>query len=147
MAFCFAATGFAQSLYNEEADGCKQLDDAIAQAKKESKFVMVQVGGNWCKWCLRFNEFITTNDKTSKILKDNFVFVHLNFSPKNKNEAAMKRMGNPQRFGFPVLVILDENGQRIHTQNSSYLEKGDGYSEKEVVSFLLNWTPAVCKIY
>ena len=43
------------------------------------------------------------------------------------------------RFGFPVFVILNEKGERVHTQNSAYLEKGEGYSEKEVVSFLNLW--------
>ena len=52
----------------------------------------------------------------------------------------MKRLGYPERFGFPVFVILNEKGERVHTQNSAYLEKGEGYSEKEVVSFLNHWT-------
>jgi hypothetical protein len=49
---------------------------------------------------------------------------------------------NPQRFGFPVLVVLNSNGQRIHTQDSGLLESGDGYDPKKVIGFLKNWTPA-----
>ena len=49
-------------------------------------------------------------------------------------------MGYPERFGFPVFVILNEKGERVHTQNSAYLEQGEGYSEKEVLFFLNNWT-------
>ena len=47
----------------------------------------------------------------------------------------------PQRFGFPVFVILDENGKRIHTQNSAFLKKGDGYDKEKVLRFFKNWSP------
>ena len=57
----------------------------------------------------------------------------------------MKLLENPARFGFPVFVILDEQGKRIHTQNSAYLEEGKGYSEKKVAEFLNIWTPKAVK--
>ena len=65
----------------------------------------------------------------------------VNYSKENKNLAEMKKLEFPQRFGFPVFVILDSNGKRIHTQNSSYLEEGDGYSKKKVIDFLTNGHP------
>ena len=53
----------------------------------------------------------------------------------------MKRLGNPQRFGFPVFVELDENGKVLHVQDSSFLEEGQGYNKDKVLRFLNNWTP------
>ena len=43
---------------------------------------------------------------------------------------------------IPVFVILDKNGNRIHTQNSAYLEEGKGHSPKKVLEFLKHWSPA-----
>lgn len=137
---CYATTSHSQTVYDEKADAIKQLDQAIDQAKQENKYVFAMVGGNWCKWCLMFNEFTQTNQNVKKTLADNFIFIHINYSKANPNEAAMKRLGYPQRFGFPVFVILNEKGERVHTQSSGYLEQGNGYSGKEVVSFLNNWT-------
>lgn len=59
------------------------------------------------------------------------------------NNAAklMKRLGNPARFGFPVFVVLDSEGNVLHIQDSSFLEEGKGYSEKKVLRFFKNWTP------
>ena len=136
----FATNTISQNVYDEKADGSKQIDQAITQAQKENKYIFAMVGGNWCKWCLMFNEFTQTNQNVKKTLADNFIFIHINYSKANKNEASMKRLGYPQRFGFPVFVILNENGDRIHTQHSAYLEQGEGYSEKEVISFLNLWT-------
>lgn len=130
----------SQNIYNENIDGSKQISEAKEKAKKENKHILVMVGGNWCKWCLIFDEFISINKAVNKILEDNYVLIHINYSNKNKNGEAMKELGFPQRFGFPVFIILDKEGRRIHTQNSAYLEQNESYSEKEVISFLNHWT-------
>ena len=53
----------------------------------------------------------------------------------------MKRLNNAGRFGFPVMVVLDENGKVIHIQDSSFLEEGKGYNKEKVIRFFKNWTP------
>ena len=69
----------------------------------------------------------------------------MNYNPrKPKDETAIKmleRLGNPERFGFPVLVVLDSKGNVIHTQDSSFLEEGNGYNKDKVMRFFSNWTP------
>jgi hypothetical protein len=76
------------------------------------------------------------------ILKADYVRVLVNYSKENKNDEAMRMLGNPQRFGFPVLVILDQDGVRLHTQDSWYLEKDKYYDKEKVVHFLEMWTVA-----
>ncbi len=71
---------------------------------------------------------------------DNYVVVKLNYSKENKNEKSLERLEYPNRFGYPIFVVLDGNGKRVHTQNSAYLEEGQGYSEKKVLDFLKHWT-------
>jgi hypothetical protein len=66
----------------------------------------------------------------------------VNYSKENKNPDILADLGYPQRFGFPVLVILDGNGNRLHTQNSAYLEQEKAYSMETVIEFLKQWTPA-----
>ena len=53
----------------------------------------------------------------------------------------MASLEYPQRFGFPVFVILDGEGRRLHTQNSAYLEEEQGHSKKKVLEFLEHWSP------
>lgn len=148
MVLCFSGFLFAQSKpYNEKIDAVTQIKQAVSQAKVENKYVLVQVGGNWCPWCLKFAEFADTNMATKQIIDKNFVYIHVNWSKSNKNEEAMKMLNNPARFGFPVFVILDEQGNRVHTQNSAYLEEGKGYSEKKVTEFLNHWTKSAIATY
>ena len=48
-----AQTGL-KKVYKEDVNPIEQIDQAIVKAKSEGKFVICQVGGNWCPWCLRF---------------------------------------------------------------------------------------------
>ena len=122
---------------------------SVAKAKSEGKFVICQVGGNWCPWCLRFADFITKDTTISNVIEQNFVYIHVNYNPRKsagaekdaQAEAMLQRLNNPARFGFPVFVVLDENGKVIHLQDSSFLEEGQGYSQKKVLRFFQNWTP------
>lgn len=75
-------------------------------------------------------------------MDENYVFQLVNYSKENKNLDVLTALGYPQRFGFPVIVILDGDGNLIHTQNSAYLEKDKSYDEKIMLEFLKNWSPA-----
>ena len=48
---------------------------------------------------------------------------HLNHSQENKTTAYLRKLRFPQRLGFPALVVLDADGQQLHTQDSGLLEK------------------------
>ena len=168
------AQGALKRVYDETLDPMTQIDEALAKASAGGKYVVCQVGGNWCPWCLRFADFAEKDTAVSKAIADNFVFIHVNYDPRkasaakaqgntansnsanataatttagggDKTAAMMKRLGNPARFGFPVFVVLDERGNVLHTQDSSFLEEGNGYSEKKVLRFLKNWTPKAVK--
>ena len=53
----------------------------------------------------------------------------------------MKRLGSPQRFGFPVFVVLDQAGNVLHIQDSSFLEEDKGYSKEKTLRFFKAWAP------
>lgn len=138
-----------KKVYNEDINPLEQVEQAVATAKSEGKFVLCQVGGNWCPWCLIFADFAETDSVVSKAIGDNYIFRHINYNPRKvepakaeRAKALMKRLGNPARFGFPVFVVLDGEGKVLHIQDSSFLEEGKGYSREKVVRFLKNWTPA-----
>ena len=141
----FSSASFAQekkaavTIYNPAANAQVAIDAAVAKAKKENKHVFIQVGGNWCVWCIRFHDLVKATPALKEYLDNNYETVLVNYSQENKNEAVLKNLNNPGRFGFPVFVILDGDGKLIHIQNSAYLEEGDGHSVKKITDFLKNW--------
>jgi thioredoxin-related protein len=127
------------TIYNPEADALKDLEMAIQKAQDQHKHILIQVGGNWCPWCVRLHGVFESNAKIDSILKADYVFVLINYSKENKNEKVMADLGYPQRFGFPVLLVLDQEGNRLHTQNTAYLEKDKGYDTDKIIGFLFDW--------
>lgn len=132
-------------LYNPRANVEKDLAEIFVKARQDGKRVLLQIGNNRCVWCYRLNSFIHRDSALKKILDENYITYHLNYSPENQNLTYMKKLGDPQRFGFPVLVVLNENGDKLHIQNSGLLAKGNGYDELKVKEFLLQWTPPTNK--
>ena len=130
----------APKVYDEDIDAMEQIQQADEEARASGRYVMCQVGGNWCPWCLRFAEFATKDDVISALMEENYVYIHVNYSKANKNLDAMKYLGNPGRFGYPVFVVLNDEGVPIHIQESESLEEGKGYSQKKVEKFLRLWS-------
>ncbi|MFC0772338.1 thioredoxin family protein [Terrimonas alba] len=146
IAVFFTGVSFSQDmksfkLYKPEENAEKKIAEAVKQAKAEGKNVFVQIGGNWCIWCARFNDIATTDKSIDSVIKTNYVVYHLNYSKENKNEKLLAKYNFPQRFGFPVFLILNGKGELIHTQNSGYLEEGKGYNTKTVIGFFNDWSP------
>ena len=137
-----------KKVYDENVNTLEQIDQALATARSEGKYVICQVGGNWCPWCLRFADFITNDSTISKLVADNFVYIHVNYNPAEddavkvqRGKAMMQRLNNPRRFGFPVFVVLNGEGNVLHIQDSSFLEEGKSYNQQNVIRFFKNWTP------
>lgn len=151
MAIMASAQTGLKKVYDETINPMEQIDKALASAKaaQPEKYVICQVGGNWCPWCLRFADFISRDSDIMKAVNDNFVYIHVNYNPRKSQgeaqlkaaQALMQRLGNPQRFGFPVFVVLGPDGHIIHIQDSSFLEEGQGYNKEKVLRFFNNWTP------
>ena len=138
------------TLYDPTANAEIQVNEALIKASKEGKHVLLQIGGNWCIWCVRLNAFEHADPKIDSLLGSDFVMVHVNYSPENKNTELLKKLEYPQRFGFPVLVVLDAKGRRLHTQDSGMLEAQKNnskiyYDQQKVYNFLNKWSPAALK--
>ena len=139
----------SKKLYDEDINPLEQIDQAVIKAKAEGKFVICQVGGNWCPWCLRFADFISKDSDISKVISDNFNYIHVNYNPRKSGgeekqqqaKALMQRLDNCGRFGYPVFVVLNEEGKVIHLQDSSFLEEGQSYNQEKVLRFFKSWTP------
>lgn len=128
-------------LYKPEANAEKEIKEAVEQAKDQGKHVLIQIGGNWCIWCARFNDFVTTDKSIDSLVQKNYIVYHLNYSKENYNSKLLKEYEYPQRFGFPVFLVLDGKGKLLHTQTSWYLESGKSYDKEKVVAFFNDWGP------
>jgi hypothetical protein len=89
---------------------------------------------------------MTTDPDVKAAIAGGFEIVHINYSKENKNLDTMRRLGNPEKLGFPVLVVLSPALEVLHTQESGSLETGRrdtvGHDPAKVVAFLREWSQA-----
>lgn len=126
-------------VYDVNADPVQDIKKAIELAQKENTHIMLVIGGNWCPWCLKLDKFIKSDEEIKSALHDNYQVVKVNYDKGSIPAELLAKLDFPQRFGFPVIVILDQDGKRIHTQNSAYLEEDKGYSKKKLIGFYNDW--------
>jgi thioredoxin-related protein len=128
---------FAQVLtpkFDPARDSAKDVAAAASIAKKQGKRVIVDVGGEWCPWCHILDRFITANADVKELVDTHYVWVKVNWSPQNRNEALLARW--PKVKGYPHLFVLDGDGKLLHSQDTGDLEAGKDYDKPKVLAFL-----------
>ena len=128
------------SIYDESADGSKQIADALATASKEHKRVLLMFGANWCGWCHKLHTLFETDTNIADVLKSDYVVVMIDVN-KGHNDVTDTKYGHPTRFGLPAIVLLDADGKQLTTQDTGKLEEGDHHSPDKVMAFLKEWAP------
>jgi thiol:disulfide interchange protein len=127
-------------IYDESADGSKQVADAVTKASKDGKRVLLDFGANWCGWCHKLHNLFETDQTIAATLKGNYIVVMIDVNG-GRNRDVNSKYGNPTRFGLPVLVVLDAAGKPLTTKDSGELEEGDHHSPAKVLAFLKKWAP------
>jgi thiol:disulfide interchange protein len=125
--------------YDPKRDANRDVANAVAEAKRTNKNVLVEIGGQWCVWCRYFDKFFADNSTHAQFRDENYIMVKVNFSPENKNEALISKYGKVP--GYPHLFVLDKDGKLLHSQDTSKLEEGRGYNMTAVANFLKEWSP------
>jgi thiol:disulfide interchange protein len=123
--------------FDPARDAAKDLAAGIAKAKKEHKRVLIDVGGEWCPWCHKLEEFFEANKDATALRNKFFVLVKINWSPENKNEAVLSQY--PKVTGYPHLFVLDSDGKLLKSENTGLLESGDHHDHDKVMAFLKEW--------
>ena len=138
------ATTNRHALYNTKADGNKQIAEALAQAKKDGKHVLLQFGANWCGWCHKLHKLFKDDKDIAALLAANYIVVLVDVDKvdgKSHNADVNERYGNPCQFGLPAIVVLDTDGKKLTMQDTGKLEEGDRHDRKKVLGFLKEWSP------
>lgn len=129
--------------YHPEDNAQQKIDMLVKKAAKEKKNIILQAGGNWCSWCLLFNEFKNNTAEVKKTIDAGFLYYHLNYSPENRNEAVFKKYApEGHKLGYPFFIVLNGQGKVIKVQESGSLEQGKGYNREKVLAFLASVNPS-----
>jgi thiol:disulfide interchange protein len=133
-ASAFAATG----PFDPAANPVKDLQHAEKQAAEQHKNILLDVGGNWCPWCLLVDRTLNDDAELHALLEKNYVVLRVNMSKENENRAFLGQY--PKATGYPAWYVLTPDGKLLKAEDTSELEAthklAAGYNKDALRSFL-----------
>ena len=110
---------------------------AVKLAQESNRRVFIEVGGNWCSWCLQLDKFLAENPQLREQLHRHFVLLKVNVSEANDNAEFMA--GFPTPLGYPHIYIAEANGQIIFSKDTARLLENARYSVQRFQHFIDKW--------
>ena len=110
---------------------------ALELARRTNRRVLIEVGGNWCVWCLKLDEFLQRNAKVREQLYRHFVVLKVNVSEENDNQDFMA--GLPKANGYPHMYVTDSTGQVLISKDTVELLEHRRYSQRRFLQFIEKW--------
>lgn len=132
-------TAFPREKFDPKRDPKADLQAAVIKASASGKRIILDVGGEWCGWCVYMDKYFLENPELAKLRDNNFVWIKINMSPENENKEFLSVY--PEPMGYPHLYVLDEQGKLLHSQHTNVLEAGKGYNLQAFTEFLKKWAP------
>lgn len=126
--------------YDPARNAFVDFKQALTHAKKHNKLVLLEFGGDWCKWCHRLDAFFAQNKKMKEQLHDVFVVVKINVSEENPNEEFLSHL--PEIIAYPHFFIADSDGHVIASQDVFVFEDRGAYSKRLFRQFIDQWAEA-----
>ncbi len=127
--------------YDPKRDAAKDIHDAVVEAGRSGKRILLDVGGDWCIWCKRLDSLFQANREIADFLHQNYIVVKINFSKENENEKVLSNY--PAIKGYPHLFVLESDGALLRSQDTGALESGKRHDPARVMAFLTKWAPGV----
>ena len=121
-----AVSLFFAAFARAESDWLHDWNKAQEEAKANHKLLFLNfTGSDWCGWCIKLDKDIFSQPKFKDFAHDNLVLVELDF-PRRKSQPTEERKQNMQLaqkyevLGFPTIVVLDSNGQKVWEFNGYF---------------------------
>ena len=128
------------SKYDPKRDAAVDIQDAIGEAQRTNRRILLEVGGEWCSWCHTLDRFFDANTDLLALREKNFVTVKINFSEENGNKEVLSRYG--EISGYPHIFVLDSDGKLLQSQGTGVLESGKSYDLEKLTAFITKWAPS-----
>ena len=125
--------------YDPKRPAAEDILNAVKEAQRTNRNVLLEVGGQWCSWCHTLDGFFKANPALTRLRDKNFVTLKLNYSSENENVPVLSRY--PPINGYPHIFFLDSHGRLLLSQDTGLLERGPSYDLEKLTTVLKNWGP------
>ena len=107
--------------YDEAADPQRDLQAALAKARKENKRVLVVFGANWCPDCRELDKEFHAGGKTQSLVTGRYEVVKVDVGRFDKNLDFVKLYGEPIKKGIPSVVVVTPTNEVVYQTKAGEL--------------------------
>ncbi len=125
------------TIYDHKRDPFKDAAAAIQLAKQTNRNVIIEIGGNWCTWCHKMDNFLEKNPEIYQQLHGKYVLLKINVSDTNENEEFMKSL--PPVLGYPHMYVSTSSGKMLLSKDTAELLDDNQYSKEHWLTFINKW--------
>ena len=124
-------------MYDDQRNAFDDANAALKLAKETNRNVLMVVGGNWCSFCMKMDEFWQTDTQVHKAIHSKFVILKINVSDENKNKKFMSTM--PPTNGYPHLYISTAAGKLLLSKDTLEQQIDGKHQTTLWLTFLDKW--------
>jgi|LGOV01.1.fsa_nt_gb thiol:disulfide interchange protein len=124
--------------YDPQRNAFQDGRDAIKLATQTNRRILIEVGGDWCKWCHVLDRFLNENIDIKKELHKTFVFLKVNVSEENYNKEFLKVF--PRPLGYPHMYVTEKDGNLLLSKDTADFFVNRKYSTKKFNAFFKRWS-------
>ena len=126
--------------FDPKRNAAADIQEAIGEAQRTGKRIILDIGGDWCSWCHVLDKFFDQHPEIVELRDKNFITVNVFYSSENKNEKALSQY--PKTEGVPHFFVLERDGTLLHSQGMVKLEVGGEPNPERWKDFLTKWSSA-----
>jgi len=123
--------------YDPKRDAFKDGAAAVKLATETNRRILIELGGNWCKWCHKMDEFFDKNPDIKQQLHETFVMLKVNVSDANNNAEFLKSF--PRPLGYPHMYVSEYNGSVLWSQDTAEFVSSGHYTRESFLAFFERW--------
>ena len=129
-----------RDIYPANVDAKAEIAEAVTNAAKTHRRVILVFGGNWCYDC-HVLDAAFHSPEIEPTLNKNFVVVHVNIGEFDKNLDIADKYGVPLQRGVPASAVLGSDGKVLFSQKHGEFEAARSMATEDVLAFLNKWKP------
>jgi thiol-disulfide isomerase/thioredoxin len=133
-------TSLTKDIYPPDVDAHAEIKQALQDAAKTHKRVILVFGANWCYDCHVLDLAFHRPD-LAPLLQHNYEVVHVDVGQGEKNQDLMQQYKVPMAKGIPALAVLDSDGKLLYSQTGGEFEKARSLAPEDLLQFLNKWKP------
>ena len=121
--------------YDENANAGEQISVALEKAKLKNRYVLLQMGGNWCPDCRTLGEYFS-RPEIKTWLDERVVLVSVDVGEWDRNLDIVEEYENPISEGLPALVVLNSNNEVMYATLAGELASARSMSKNDLIDWL-----------